>query len=129
MLNPFLCCPGRGAGNSTQRVTEVTGRNLALVCHVRQEKVEISALNQKCDKSTGGVQGEGGLVHWLPVPPVPGLPPHQASVAGTTVLPGGWVLLVALSQLSKDAQCHGQPGRAPAEQSQLLGTVGWVAWP
>lgn len=95
MLNPFLCCPGRGAGNSTQRVTEVTGGNLALVCRVRQEKVEISALNQKCDKSTGGVQGEGGLVHWLPVPPVPGLPPHQASVAGTTVLPGGWVLLVA----------------------------------
>lgn len=62
-------------------------------CYVRWEKVEISALNQTCYKSTGGVQGEGGLVHWLPVPPVPGLPPHQASMAGTTVLPGGWVLL------------------------------------
>lgn len=90
----FICCPGRGPGNSTQQVTEVTGRGIWLWdCYVRWEKVEISALNQTCYKSTGGVQGEGGLVHWLPVPPVPGLPPHQASVAGTTVLPGGRVLL------------------------------------
>lgn len=50
----------------------MTGRGIWLwVCYVRWEKVEISALKQTCYKSTGGVQGEGGLVHWLPVPPVP----------------------------------------------------------
>lgn len=94
MLSLFICFPGRGAGNSKQWVTEITSRGIWLwVCCVRQEKVEISALNQTCDKSTGGVQGEGGLVHWLPVPPVPELPPYQATVTGITLLPGGWVLL------------------------------------
>lgn len=87
----------------------------------------------RCDKITGGVQGEGGLVHWLPGPPVPGLPPHQASVAGTTVLSVGWILLGQgqsrwLVSAFRDAQCHGHSGRAQTEQSQFLGAAGWVIW-
>lgn len=78
------CCKepgGRGTGNSAQWVMEVTNRGICLwACFVRQEKIEISALNHTCDKSPSDVWGAGGLFHRLPTPPPPGLPLCQASV-------------------------------------------------
>lgn len=63
---------GRGAGNGVQGMTGVTNRGICLwACFVRQENIEISALNQTYDKSTGDVRGAGGLLHQ---PPMPGLP-------------------------------------------------------
>lgn len=47
---------GRGSGDSMQKVREVTKRRLCLwACFVRQEKTELSALNQTCDKSDSDV--------------------------------------------------------------------------
>lgn len=117
---------GKGADNSPQGVTEVMKRGICLwACFVRQEKVEISALNQTRDRSTGDVQGVGGLLHQLPAPPPPGLPPmpsqHDSSrhhsCTGKTGAFGGQAMWVGgLSQPSRDAQCCGEPGRVQAEQ-------------